>query len=170
MNNLKQIGLASIMWAQDHGDHFPTTTSVTNGGTLELAATGPVYLHFLALSNYLIVPRVLHCKVDTTRIAPLSFTNLADTNLSYFAALDPTTNTPSSTILAGDRNLTNPPSPGSRFVEATKTTILGWDANLHHGYGDVAFTDGHVEGLSNRQPRPTAAGMPDGATNRLAIP
>src|SRR6476661_2014527 len=34
VNQLKQIGLALRMWANDNGDDFPWRIAVTNGGTL----------------------------------------------------------------------------------------------------------------------------------------
>jgi type II secretory pathway pseudopilin PulG len=37
VNNLKQVGLAYRIWEGDNGDKYPMQTSVTNGGTMELA-------------------------------------------------------------------------------------------------------------------------------------
>src|ERR1017187_9804541 len=42
-NNLKQIGLAFRTFAIDNDGQFPMQVSVTNGGTLELAASGVVF-------------------------------------------------------------------------------------------------------------------------------
>ncbi len=170
MNNLKQVGLASIMWTEDHGGQFPPTVSVTNGGTSELVTTGAVYLHVQVFSNYLNTTRGLYCKTDTSRTAALGFTNLTDANLSYFVALEATTNAPSGTILAGDRNLTNQSPRGSRFSEATKATMLRWNTNLHNGYGNMVYADGHVEGFTRFRPLAATTNMLDGVTNRLAIP
>lgn len=170
MANLKQVALASILWAEDHGGHFPAATSVTNGGTMELVATGAVYLHFQVFSNYLHITSPIYCKADKTRTKALGFANLTDTNVSYFVALDATTNAPSGTILAGDRNLNNQPSRGSRFLEVTKVTTLGWNADLHNCYGNVGYADGNVEGFSRFRPLAATTNMIEGVTNRLAIP
>ena len=48
-NNIKQVRLAYLIWAGDNGDIFPTGISVTNGGSMELVATGNVVSTFLAM-------------------------------------------------------------------------------------------------------------------------
>src|SRR2546426_161404 len=53
INNLKQIGLAFRTWSLDQSDKFPMQVSVTNGGTMELVDNGPVFVHFLVMSNEL---------------------------------------------------------------------------------------------------------------------
>jgi competence protein ComGC len=45
-NNLKQIGLAFRTWAIDNNNLYPMHVSVTNAGTMELAASGVVFPHF----------------------------------------------------------------------------------------------------------------------------
>ena len=37
-NNLKQVGLAYTIWAEDNGGKYPMQLSETNGGTMECAA------------------------------------------------------------------------------------------------------------------------------------
>src|SRR5271156_2319033 len=56
VNNLKEIGLADRIWAGDNNDKYPMEISVTNGGTMELAATGDVIATFQAISNELSTP------------------------------------------------------------------------------------------------------------------
>jgi prepilin-type processing-associated H-X9-DG protein len=170
MSNLKQTALASMLWASDNSDRFPTTVSVTNGGTWELVSTGAVFLHFRGLSNYVPSAAILHCRADTSRIAATGFTNLANSNLSYFIALDPTTNSAVATMLAGDRNLSNSPTTGSLFIDVTRAVTLRWTSNLHNGYGNIAYADGHVEGFQNAKAERATEKMPDGVTNRVLIP
>ena len=48
-NNLKQLGLAYRIWEGDNGDIYPMGISVTNGGSMEMVATGNVVKTFLVM-------------------------------------------------------------------------------------------------------------------------
>src|SRR5258706_14778565 len=37
VNNLRQVGIAFRMWANDHGEQFPRNVAQSNGGTMEFA-------------------------------------------------------------------------------------------------------------------------------------
>src|SRR6266478_1671008 len=99
INNLRQIGLACRTWALDHNDKFPVQVSITNGGAMEIVATGTAFTAFEVMSNELSTPKILFCpqEDDRKRIAAdtfcssvprgpspsyIPFTN--DNNLSYF--------------------------------------------------------------------------------------
>ena len=66
-NCMKQIGLAFRSWAIDNNDHIPMQVSLTNGGTMELVASGAVFPHFQVMSNELSTPKVLLCPNDKNR-------------------------------------------------------------------------------------------------------
>src|SRR5664279_5487539 len=66
-NNMKQIGLAFRTWAIDNNDLYPMHVSVTNAGTMELAASGVVFPHFQTMSNELSTPIILLCPNDKER-------------------------------------------------------------------------------------------------------
>jgi len=84
-NNMKQIALAFQTWSLDNNDHFPMQVSVTNGGTLELVASGIVYQHFQVMSNELSTPKILNCPKDEKRSYATNFAvDLTDKNVSYF--------------------------------------------------------------------------------------
>ena len=51
VNNLKQVGLAFKIWADDNNGKYPMEISIANGGTMELAATGDVVATFQIMSN-----------------------------------------------------------------------------------------------------------------------
>src|SRR5579859_1869853 len=51
VNNLKQVGLAYRIWEGDNNDIFPMGISITNGGSMEMVATGNVAQTFLVMSN-----------------------------------------------------------------------------------------------------------------------
>lgn len=63
INNLKQVGLAIRIWANDNKDFSPPD--------------------FLSLSNELNTPKILVCPDDTNRIAATNFANYSDANCSY---------------------------------------------------------------------------------------
>jgi prepilin-type N-terminal cleavage/methylation domain-containing protein/prepilin-type processing-associated H-X9-DG protein len=168
-NNLKQIGLAFRTWAIDNDGRLPMQVSVTNGGTMELAASGLVFPHFLVASNELATPRLLVCPNDERRSSVVSFiAGLSDTNISYFVNIDATPEEASS-LLCADRNLTNVQTAGSRFVIISNGTRIGWTKEIHSKRGNACFADGAVHGATNGWPL-TIVRLPDGVTNRLAIP
>src|ERR1043166_1031031 len=64
LNNQKQIGLSLIMWAGDHGERFPSTVDVSEGGSKTLLET---WQHFITMSNELVTPKILHCPSDAEK-------------------------------------------------------------------------------------------------------
>jgi hypothetical protein len=67
--NLKQIGLAFRTWDLS-GDLYPQQIKQTYGGTMELAASGQVFVHFRVMSNELKTPDVLTCLQIRQKSAP----------------------------------------------------------------------------------------------------
>jgi len=92
INNLKQIGIATRIYATDNIDRFPWQVPQAEGGTAELATPKsdpdamldsngrPIFdanawLHFQALSNELSNPKVLRCPTDESRTQANSFSS-----------------------------------------------------------------------------------------------
>jgi hypothetical protein len=99
--------MAFCTWSLDNNDHFPMQVFVTSGGTQELIASGLVYSHFQVMSNELSAPKILVCPNDEKRSYATNFgVDLTDRNLSYFVNTD-ATNGDGSSLLSGDRNITN---------------------------------------------------------------
>jgi prepilin-type processing-associated H-X9-DG protein len=168
-NNLKQIGLGFRIWALDNNNHYPAQESVTNGGTMELVASGLVFPHFRVMSNELSTPKILVCPYDKNRTYATNFDGgLRDTNLSYFINMDSVPEN-SSSLWCGDRNLTNKAPAGSRFVRVSSTTVIGWNREMHREKGNLCFADGSVAGFFNGAVA-SIVRLPPGVTNRLAIP
>jgi hypothetical protein len=168
-NNLKQVGLAFRTWAIDSNDRFPTQVSVTNGGTLELIGTGQVFPHFQVVSNELSTPVILVCPKDKQRTYATNFVSgFSDQNISYFLNVDALPGN-GSNLLCGDRNLTNNPAAGGRFITVSKGTSIGWTKDIHSKKGNLCFGDATVNGVTNGWPL-TVVRLPEGVTNRLAIP
>jgi len=104
VNNLKGVGLAFRVWEGDNGDKCPMFVSVTNGGAMELVATGNVALCFQVMSNELSTPKILHCPDDRVNVASNLFVGLTSSDISYFLGADVTNQTNPQMILSGDDN------------------------------------------------------------------
>ena len=142
--------------------------SVTNGGTMELIASGVVYPHFQAISNELSTPKILLCPKDKKRSWATNFTNLTDRNLSYFLNMDATSGD-SSSLLCGDRNITNKAQAGIRLVSLTKTDSIAWTKEIHSEKGSLVFGDSTVGSFTNGS-LGASIKIGDGKTNWLAVP
>ena len=126
-NNLKGVAKAFQIWAQDHGDTFPTRAPVIGGGYAEYigqrtlssvqATARGVSGAFLCLSNELSTPNALICPAENENRRPATtfggtipvgsrglvpLTN--DLNVSYFIGVDAVETNPRG-FLAGDHNL-----------------------------------------------------------------
>src|SRR5207247_4840398 len=117
-------------------------------------------------SNQLSTTRVLVCPTDTRRPAS-GFSVLSNTNVSYFLGLDADESTPQLWI-AGDRNLTTNGVPlPTGLVELRPGAVVGWTRALHRGVGNVALSDGSVQGVTRLSGNLGTVGS---VTNRLVIP
>ena len=68
-NNLKQTGLSSRVFANDHGDAFPIEVSTNEGGSKEYLSKPDVFPHWRTLSNTLSTPKLLICPADDRKAA-----------------------------------------------------------------------------------------------------
>lgn len=151
VNNLRQTGLGFLMFANEHDGKLPMQVRIRDGGTLELvnvtnqasADFTSAYRHLQALSNELVTPKILRCPLDS-RVAAENFPTLRNTNVSYFVNIR-AENGPSTSILAGDRNLTNHAAGGQTVLRLDANRTLRWTAELHRFKGNLLFADGHVE-------------------------
>ena len=145
VSNLKGIGLAFRMFSGDHGEKFPWAVSITNDGTLEFSRTADVFRHFLAISNELSSPKVLHCEKDTKRTKTSSWDQLTNnTHLSYFVGLDSSESTPQ-TILSGDRNLTTNGRAARGVISIATNVVLGFTREMHQTGANIALGDGSAQ-------------------------
>src|SRR6185437_23931 len=142
--HLRQIDIAFIMYASDSNGHFPMQVFTNDGGTQEIR--DQTFPHYQKLSGYLLYVPTLVCPADKNRGAAENYAQLTDTNLSYFINVDASTNNPSTTILAGDRNLqSNGRAVPSGSFTLTRSLDMGWTRELHPNMGILAFADGHAE-------------------------
>lgn len=173
-NNLKQVGLAYRLWAEDNGRKFPTQVPVADGGTMELISAGFVAAHFTVLSNELGTPKILFCPADKDRTAATSYAGMANLNVSYFVGLNASKDTDSETWLAGDRNITNR-NISSPLVSVRGVLILptnnpvGWMDNMHQYAGNLCLADGSVQQPSSAKLNESLSHQTNGPL-RLAMP
>ena len=136
-NNLKEIGLAFRIWANDNGDSYPMNVSIKQGGSSEYKATkadgsnnpGAAvpnnFWHFAVMSNELSTPKILLCPSDSGRNSATNFLHLisaatapppnktGNKSTSFVVGYDAQDTFPQM-ILSGDRNLTNnAPAPAT---------------------------------------------------------
>lgn len=143
--NLKIVGLGHKTWAKYSEDAFPFNYSTNREGTKELIGMGVTYRHFFALSNELAGNlKVLVCPSDSKRHAATAWSQLANTNISYFVGVDAAEVLPNS-LLVGDRNImARYPATGSMLV-LSATNLVWWGTDLHVGVGNVCLGDGSVQ-------------------------
>jgi len=169
VNNLKQIGLAYRIWEGDHGDIYPMGISVTNGGSMEMVATGNVVQTFLVMSNELSTPRLLVCPNDG-RLLATSFSGLSASNISYFVGVDVTNEMHPQMIVSGDSDFEVggvAVKPGLWELGTNEPVV--WSATRHVKSGNIGLADGSVQ--STTSPRMQDYFQQTGlATNRLALP
>src|SRR5438876_1984416 len=121
LNNLRLIGRAEHIWANDHNDSLPWRVDVSEGGTQHTGGLqNNAWFNYGKMSNELATPTILACPSDpSVRVArnfsnsPAGFFNpgLRNNAVSYFIGLDTYVTSPyfqlttASGGLAGDRNL-----------------------------------------------------------------
>jgi prepilin-type N-terminal cleavage/methylation domain-containing protein len=136
VNNLKQVGLAFRIWAQDNGDKYSTAVSYSAGGASDNVTSSrgasqrlnPIQ-PFMVMSNELATPKVTYCPADSYASTPATIFNYAGTAPIYNPCTAPTGNSAATAnaaagvcsyfvngdgtdvdpqvILAGDRNIGN---------------------------------------------------------------
>ena len=155
VSNMKQNGIAIILWAQDQEGKYPWVVKTADGGTHGLQYA---WQHFQALTNEIITPKLLHCPTDKER--PLAddfagangFAALGNQALSYAIGTEATEGNPTMHIVV-DRNIsgTFPKTctvAGLTNIITTLTPFSGdtsWTPKLHYNEGNMALADGSVQ-------------------------
>jgi hypothetical protein len=185
VNNLKQLGLAYHVWANDHNGKFPMQVSVTNGGTKELTAHGRnPWIVFQVMSNDIVDPKILLCPGDKDHLAASNWwTAFSAKNVSYFVGLDASTNRPKM-LLCGDGNFAiGSVQVKSGLLELATNTAVAWTSARHDDsykpnlwtptrhifLGNIGLADGSVMETTRSVLRQILVETRV-ATNRLAIP
>lgn len=130
-SNLKQIGLALNMYANDNSEALPTTVG-SNSAATELQSLGKLF------DVYITDRKVFRCPSDTS-VTEASVLTLTTTNSSF---------TGTTTSYGYDDNHTASNDPGVVIVadrRGTDTANTGLSANHGNKGQNVLFVDGHVE-------------------------
>lgn len=143
VNNLKQMALAALIYANDSAAELPWTTANATNGTMHLRETSQVFRHFLALSNELNTPKVLFCRDDIDRKRAEQWQDLDNSRLSYFINVSTSSNSlAAQNILFGDRNVTGGVLSNQFMLTLQPKSRVQWTKDIHNHFGNLAFTDG----------------------------
>jgi len=163
VNNLKQIGTAYRIWANDNGDRYPGNQTIALGGWQDYLSTSESE-GFVTYTNYTIMQnelgqsaKVVTCPSDdrtsntnfnptaTSGTSALGNGSFNNTNVSYFVGVGANDTYPQG-ILGGDRNLGGTttqgttPDPNYGFSPAVGSS-LGNDVEMFtNGY---SYTQSH---------------------------
>ena len=157
VSNLRQIGLALRMWNDDNDSKFPWRVAASDGGSQGLPQA---WMHFAAISNEIVTPKVFRCNSDTARdraydwsTSSDGFLTIQNQALSYFIGTDSDDSLPLMHV-AGDRNVLG--QPNQDCVQAQLVGVVthlpvatsGWESTMHGSFGNMLMGDGSVQMLS----------------------
>jgi prepilin-type N-terminal cleavage/methylation domain-containing protein/prepilin-type processing-associated H-X9-DG protein len=176
VSNMKQIGVALRLYANDNDSKYPAVTNVPAGNPL-------VWTNFAVSGNELSSPKVLICPSDGDRpanasgkIAPTDFS--VNTNgfansqhqngsLSYFYGVEADETKPNM-ILTGDRNLCDNGGIGTTadtwYINITSLNsgnngtaapLAGWTSKIHNKGGNIGMADGSAQQMTTSRLRDT---------------
>jgi len=172
VNNLRQMGVAMRMWANDNGDQFPWNvpppTVPANPGPYEIV---------MAMTNELNSPKILACPSDGNHQKISDWATFAignNKNLSYFFGLDGDETKPQ-TILSGDYNVTGGGGGNVPTWQNANPTVnnidAGYDNLCHVNAGNLGLGDGSAQQVSvtllKKQIVSALKGGSGGATNQV---
>jgi prepilin-type N-terminal cleavage/methylation domain-containing protein len=158
-NNLKQVGLAMRLWADNYEGKYPwKVTQSLGGGKPNGTDNATVNLQLSLVSNELASTKILLCPSDVRRVAATNFATIALTNVSYALCNEADEKRPR-VILATDRNLsgfdfTGLPDNINCFVLTSPNTgaaTAKWRRGICHGAdaGTVVLGDGSIQMLND---------------------
>jgi len=173
INNLKKIGTAYHLWANDHNGHFPASESVTNGGWREFLTSADqgflCWTNYATMANYGLGNdgKTLLCAADDRKPAN-GLNNLgSNINLSYFVGVSADDSQPQS-LLGGDRNLGggtksaddygfSPENGRGNDVAVQTNSTAGpvcWSLKMHSsgssaGAGNILLADGSAQQVTS---------------------
>ncbi|HEY6167888.1 MAG TPA: type II secretion system protein [Verrucomicrobiae bacterium] len=172
VSNLRQLGIATRLWASDHEEKYPWLVATNQGGSQKLL---PAYAHFLVQSNELASPKVLVCPSDKERNAAQDFTRgprglatLGASAVSYFFCPEAEENLPQYQLY-GDRNILGDGNGVCGDIYpcvAVGTANSRWaTTNIHRGVGNIVLQDAsaHMTTPTSLRPFMQASGDPNGS-------
>jgi prepilin-type N-terminal cleavage/methylation domain-containing protein len=159
MNNLKQIGLAMKLWADNNDGKYPWKVDQSLGGAKPNGSgNARVNLQLSVVSNELASTSMLLCPNDVRKVSATDFASITLPNVSYALCNEANEIRPR-VILATDRNLsgfdfTGLPDNINCFILTSPDTgarFAKWRKGICHGAnsGNVVLGDGSVHHLND---------------------
>ena len=166
VNNLKQVGLAFRIFANDNGDQYPMTVPNNLGGVAgdidrqsrNANAGQNLWRIFQVMSNELSVAKTVVCPADN-RTAATNWTGRNDGgdfysgSVSYFVGVDAEDTKPNM-LLSGDRNIGTDSGGGIALAAdlyesweevGTNRIDIAWGDGIHQKAGNLGLADGSVQ-------------------------
>jgi hypothetical protein len=186
VDNLRQVGRATQLWAHDHDGRQATYVPVEEGGVFGHPLRGNAWFQFAAISNQLGTPRVLVCPADPAKhtaedfgsASQGGFVNAGYRNnaLSYWLGSDAQFHLPQS-FLSGDRNIRidSYSSCGSISVANLATYLSSfsydsWSNSIHGNWGHILHFDGRVSSFGQFIPKEVRRLSDDNASAHMIMP
>jgi len=144
---VKQVGLAMKMWIGDSTFDPPWFREIE--GTKTFIGNGLASPHFLTLSNQIGETKTLICPSDN-RIPATSWSNLTDSNISYFVNVDSHEWEPNR-VAFGDRLLVSSDPPKNGMIILATNGAYDWEQGIHNGYGTLSMGDGSVRQFTSTE-------------------
>jgi prepilin-type N-terminal cleavage/methylation domain-containing protein len=167
INNLKQIGVAWRMWANDNEGKFPWYVTTAEGGSKDFVEWVE---HFRAASNELVTPKILACPRDKTKTPSTDWWVLAGLeNVTYFVGLTAEEAKPQ-TLLSGDANIVGGGGGidpyWNHFLDSSIDFAFDDSNKIHDGRGTILLADSSVNLMTSAQVRDQISlVLASGATN-----
>jgi len=148
VDQLKELGLATRMWSNEHDKSFAWQVSTNDRGSLEFAGSTNVRQLLVPMSAHLKSPRILACPSDKARTPAYSMATLSNTNISYFLGLDVSEDHPEM-LLFGDRNMECAGKANNGVVVVASETPVTWGREMHNRAGNIGLVDGSVQQMTD---------------------
>jgi prepilin-type N-terminal cleavage/methylation domain-containing protein len=155
LSNLKQVGLAFVIWAQDNDDSFPWQLDPSVGGSQTLPQA---WQHFRIISNELATPKILHCPSDPEKQTASDFADFVNRKNAVLSFGFGAGSMPSKPLmnLAADRNVLGNDNEHCNVANIDGVTTLvpgsavgpSWDLKIHNYAGNIVLADGSSQQTS----------------------
>jgi prepilin-type N-terminal cleavage/methylation domain-containing protein len=175
VSNMKQIGLAFRMFANEHDGKFPWLVAPPEGS--KDPANQQAYRHYAAIANELSSPKPLACPSDPGRTRANDWSLFtSDARLSYSAGYEGDETKPQ-TILSTDRNIAGGSANSSSCGAWTGamggpiTATATWETSIHVNAGNIGLGDGSVQQVTTQMlQRQATASDQDNGNNHCRFP